>query len=106
MVQAAQENILHVYVIEGIENLPALLMGANQAHLAQAAHMVGNCRGADANGLSQGLDIHRSRKQGGDDLNPAGVTEDAEQLSNMLGSGVIQTGRQGFGVKFLHKTII
>lgn len=43
MIQTTQEEFFHMLVIEGIENLPALLMGADQVHLAQAAHMVGNC---------------------------------------------------------------
>ena len=43
MIHAAQEKLLHMLVIEGIKNLPALFMCAHQVHLAQTAHMVGNC---------------------------------------------------------------
>ena len=53
MIDAAQEKLLHVLIIEGIEYLAALFVGAYQVHLAQTAHMVGYCRGTDAHSFCQ-----------------------------------------------------
>ena len=57
MLQALPEQVGDVFVIQAIENLAALFAGADNAHLAQAAHLVGDRRLAKPDCLNDGADV-------------------------------------------------
>src|SRR5262249_14712762 len=68
MVEPLLEQGGDVVVVQVIEDLAAILAGADEAQLAQAAHVMGNCGFADACGGGEGADVELALAgQGGDD---------------------------------------
>ncbi len=95
MIEAALEEIGDVVIIEAVEDRAALFAGANQAHLAEGAELVGGGRLADPDLSGEGADIDLAFKEGGDHPNSGGVAEGTEELGH-LGSGLVieQRGSQ------------
>lgn len=90
MVEAPAEEIQNVVVVQAVKNLPAVLAGAHEAHLAQAAQLVGDGRFAETHGLSQRADAHLCIRQGSDDADSARVGQGLEQFSHVGGHPVVE----------------
>jgi hypothetical protein len=94
----------NVLIVEGIENLPAALVWADQPHLAQCSQMVRDCRWADAHGVRQSVHVLQISLQSGDNLHPAGIAKDAEQLGDLHRHVIIDLiWGEGFIFKWSHR---
>ncbi len=90
VLETALEEIGHMFIVQAIVNEAAFLVGADQLHLSQMAHVMGDGRGADINRFGQLADAHLAAGQGGNDTHPAGVAEGAKQFGHLGGGRFFQ----------------
>jgi len=78
MVKTALVEFFDVLVVEGVKDLAAVFAGTHEAHLAQAAQVVGGGGFGEADSGGEGTDVHFAMGEGGDDADAAGIAEGAE----------------------------
>lgn len=85
MLHALPEQIGHVLIVQAVEHLAANFARLDQAHVAQAAHLVRDSRLANAHRFNQRPDIHLAVYQSSNDPHAAGIAQCAKEFSDGLG---------------------